>query len=317
MNKQQFLASRSKDWEQFRELLRRRESELKIAKPSEFSRLLRAVSHDLAVIRSRDWGRDLETYLNDLVTRGHNEFYSAPARRWGMLLSFLLYDFPRNFRRHQSYFWIASLAFFGPFILSAILVALQPELASRVLPGAALEQFDEMYSESHSGGELRASMAGFYVYNNVGIAFRCFALGILFGLGTLTVLLFNGIYLGTVTGYLVAQGHSENFFSFVVSHGSFELVAIAVAGGAGLMLGHSLVHPGPYKRWDALKLQSREAIHIALGAGAMLGVAALIEAFWSPSAAPPLAKYIVGGILWIVVFAYLGLAGRGRSVVPR
>jgi uncharacterized membrane protein SpoIIM required for sporulation len=193
---------------------------------------------------------------------------------------------------------------------------MNPSLASRVFPGYVLAQVEEMYSKDHDTDEhprMESAMAGFYVRNNVGIAFRCFALGIFLGLGTVYVLVYNGIALGTFAGYVIAQGHGERFLSFVVSHGSFELTAIVISGAAGLILGHALVNPGRLSRSQAIRRRGLVAVQLVLGAGAMLGVAALIEAFWSPSPLPPLAKYIVGGLLWVVVFAYLALAGRGEK----
>ncbi|RPI84346.1 MAG: stage II sporulation protein M, partial [Planctomycetaceae bacterium] len=109
---------------------------------------------------------------------------------------------------------------------------------------------------------------------------------------------------------LVGTGHHSRFLSFVVSHGSFELVAIAVAGGAGLILGHALLHPGQRTRLESLWHRGAEAVQIAVGAGAMLLVAALIEAFWSPTDIPDAVKFVVGGLLWILVFVYLLTAGR-------
>ena len=43
------------------------------------------------------------------------------------------------------------------------------------------------------GGGGDAMMAGFYVYNNVGIAFRCFSTGALAGLGSVFYLVYNGV----------------------------------------------------------------------------------------------------------------------------
>jgi uncharacterized membrane protein SpoIIM required for sporulation len=128
--------------------------------------------------------------------------------------------------------------------------------------------------------------------------------------GTVYTLLFNGIFIGAIFGHVIATGHSDRLLSFVVSHGSFELTAIAVAGGAGLMLGNALVHPGERTRLESLRVRGLEAIQIAGGAAAMLVVAAVIEGFWSPSAIPSFVKYSVGGLLWVVVIVYLATAGR-------
>ena len=78
-----------------------------------------------------------------------------------------------------------------------------------------------------------------------------------------------------------------------------------------MILGDALVRPGQRTRLEALRTRGLEAIQIACGAAAMLGIAALIEAFWSPAPIPAVLKYSVGGLLWVLVFLYLSVAGRG------
>jgi len=163
--------------------------------------------------------------------------------------------------------------------------------------------------------EERTLMAGFYVWHNVGIAFRCFALGAFFGIGTVVTLLFNGLSLGAILGYLIHRGFSDNFFSFAISHGSFELTAIVIAGAAGLVLGWGMIHPGEYSRLESLQIHGIDAIKLAAGAGFMLMIAALIEGYFSPMAIPHLVKYVVGSMLWGLVFIYLMYGGRGGLAV--
>jgi uncharacterized membrane protein SpoIIM required for sporulation len=160
---------------------------------------------------------------------------------------------------------------------------------------------------------MQAGAMGFYVRNNVGVAFRCFATGVFFGIGTIVFLVYNGVFLGTVAGYLTALGHGERFYGFVVGHGSFELTAIVVSGAAGLVLGRAVVHPGEWTRAEAIRRRGLVGVELALGAAAMLAVAAAVEAFWSPSGLPSMAKYVAGGLLWILVVLYLALGGRGED----
>jgi uncharacterized membrane protein SpoIIM required for sporulation len=319
VTKQRFLTRRRPAWQRFETLLRQRPQSA--AEVREFSRLFRELSNDLAIIRSRDWGQGLVHYLNDLVARGHHGFYSAAPADWNRLVQFLVAGFPRLFRANLGYFAVAAALFFVPLAVSWTAVQLDPLLALRVIPSEQLEQFDEMYrGESDeeaaaaeslgSFGEERSVMAGFYVWHNVGIALQCFARGLLLGCGTMYVLLENGIGIGSIAGYMLSRGHAERFLSFVVSHGSFELTAIAVAGGAGLMLGDALVHPGNRTRLESLRVRGLEAVQIAGGAAVMLVIAALIEAFWSPAPIPAIVKYVVGGGLWLTVAAYLAFAGR-------
>lgn len=354
MNKHKFIQERRPYWKQFEALLedasRKSIPKLPASEISNFSKLLREVSHDLATIRSRGWGHELTSYLNDLVARGHNKFYSAPSGNLGNVYHYLAVEFPRLFRANIGYFITACLLFFLPLGISWAVVQNNPSLANRVIPEEMKAQFDSMYGEgggldngesaeteesseapTEEGseeeepdddaplggyGEQRATMAGFYINNNVGIALKCFALGILLGIGTVYTLLFNGIFLGAVSGYIVSQGNGDRFLSFVISHGSFELTAIAVAGGAGLMLGNALIHPGQRTRFQSLQVRGLEAVQIAGGAAVMLIVAAFIEAFWSPADIPSIVKYSVGTVLWLIVFVYLGFAGM-QSDLPR
>jgi uncharacterized membrane protein SpoIIM required for sporulation len=108
------------------------------------------------------------------------------------------------------------------------------------------------------------------------------------------------------------MGHGERFLSFIVSHGSFELTAIAVAGAGGLVIGDSLLHPGQSRLSDSVLRRGQVAVKLAGGAAVMLVIAAMIEGFWSPSAIPASIKYTVGTILWLMVAIYLAFAGRNR-----
>lgn len=347
MNKQRFLTLRQPAWKRFEKLIQQRQAwkAMSAEDVGEFSRLLRELSHDLAIIRSRDWGQGLVHYLNNLVARGHHSFYRSHPARWSRIVDFLAGEFPRMFRRNGWYFLVAAALFFVPLGATWIAVQTDPTIAMRLLPSESLEQYDQMYGprgedkddtgddnetdtksdktvdqndedddESIEPGfdESRAAMAGFYVQHNVGIALQCFARGLLMGIGTIHTLLFNGLVIGAVAGYVLAMGHSEKFLSFVVSHGSFELTAIAIAGAGGLVLGDALVHPGQRTRLEALRVRGLEAVQLAGGAAAMLVIAALIEAFWSPAPIPAIWKYSVGALLWMLVAVYLGIAGRQR-----
>lgn len=320
MNKRQFVKQRKPAWKRFEKLVNRQaSSKLRPSESAQYSTLLRELSNDLAIVRSRDWGQQLTSYLNHLVGRGHNGFYRAPPGNLSRIIQYVVVDYPRLFRNYGWYFATAAALFFVPLVISWAAVQINPELASRVLPNQTLEQYDKMYDhapdEAMGGGNFadqRMGMAGFYVMNNVGIALRAFAAGILLGAITVYVLLSNGIAIGATGGYMIAMGHGKTFTSFVVSHGSFELTAIAIAGGAGLMLGNAIVHPGQRTRQEALKVQGLDAVQIAFGAAMMLFIAAAIEAFWSPLPIPAIFKYVVGGILWVVVYMYLFVAGRGE-----
>lgn len=313
MRRAAFVAQRRPVWRRFETLLSRADAPLgrfSADDIADFSQHLRGLCHDLATIRSRGWGRDLERYVNGLVVRGHGLFYAAPATRWRTAADFLRAGFPCLLRAHAAYVGVAAALLVVPALVSGALVAADASRAAHVLPGTQLEQLEQMYAQPQDGPSVAAGMAGFYVWNNAGLAFRCFATGIFFGAGTVYYLVYNGIFLGTVTGYLLARGHAQNFFTFVVGHGSFELTAVVVAGAAGLLVGHAALHPAPYTWGESLRRRGRAGAQLALGAAAMLLLAAALEAGWSPLALPPAVKFTAGALLWLLVFAYLVFAGR-------
>jgi uncharacterized membrane protein SpoIIM required for sporulation len=198
-------------------------------------------------------------------------------------------------------------------------VPARPELALSVLPPEAVEQMGRAYAPE---GSLEAGrpvdsdllMFGFYIYNNIGIAFRTFASGILGGLGSIFFLVYNGLAIGAVAGHIAHMGYGDNFYPFVIGHGAFELTAIVLAGAAGLRLGLSLLSPGSLSRTQALLAAGRRTVGLVYGVAGMLTIAAFLEAFWSPSAlVPDTAKLTVGAVLWVYVLFYFLFVGRSHG----
>jgi uncharacterized membrane protein SpoIIM required for sporulation len=154
-------------------------------------------------------------------------------------------------------------------------------------------------------------MFGFYIRNNIGIAFQCFAGGLFAGLGSVLFLAYNGAFSGAIAGYLTARGMAPTFYSFIATHSAFELTAIVLAGAAGLRIGHALLAPRRLTRRQALVQATRDSAVILYGVVAMLLVAAGIEAFWSSAHwLVPAIKYGGAALCWMAVLAYFALQGR-------
>jgi uncharacterized membrane protein SpoIIM required for sporulation len=310
-------------WEQLRLLLddlersrrKRRHSRAELARlPS----LYRELCNHYAIARSRHYSPALEQQLHELVLRGHRQLYSGRSAELWRLVQFIAYGFPRALRRQIRYFWLAAALLALPGLLVGGFCYLQPELIYSVMDEDQVAGMEAMYDPGNRkpGRSLERSaetdmmMFGHYISNNIGIGFRTFAGGMLFGLGSVLLLLFNGVAIGAVAGHLTRVGYQDTFWSFVSGHGAFELTAIAICGASGLILGHALIAPGQLTRLDALKRRAREALPLVMGAVFMLLIAAVIEAFWSSSAAAVEIKYGVAGLLWLLVLYYLGFAGR-------
>jgi uncharacterized membrane protein SpoIIM required for sporulation len=176
----------------------------------------------------------------------------------------------------------------------------------------------QMYSEGFNDGRAAGSdagMAGFYVLNNVGVAFRCFATGILFGLGSVFFLVYNGLTIGTVTGWVWNAGHGGNILTFMCGHAPFELTAILISGAAGMRMGYALVATSGRTRLASLRASAREIAALVVGAAVMLVIAAAVEGFWSPSSLPAQVKWGASIVFTLGVITFLLFAGRRRSAV--
>jgi uncharacterized membrane protein SpoIIM required for sporulation len=317
-----FVAARSRDWDELDHLLveGRELHELDGPSISRAAALYRSLCNDLTRCRGARYSPDLVGYLNGLAGRAHNALYGTRPMRTTGAVRLVARDFPRTLRKRWKFFVLSAALFIVPWIVGQVGAMASPDFAMKVLPAAMLEGMADAYSEGFDAGRSAgtdAGMAGFYVFNNVGIAFRCFATGVLFGLGSVFFLVYNGLFIGTVTGYVAASGHGANILTFMCGHGPFELTAIVISGGAGLQMGYALIETGGRTRFGSLRRQSREIAHLVLGAALMLLIAAAIEAFWSPSAAPPVVKWAVAAVLTAGVTLYLVLAGRGPESPAR
>ncbi|GIZ11272.1 stage II sporulation protein M [Pseudomonas sp. NCCP-436] len=315
-----FESRHQKDWQSFAQLLEQLERrKRKDADCSNFAASYRQICQHLALAQARGYSSHLVDHLQQLALRGHQQFYRHRSTIAAQMVRFLFGDFPRLVRREWRAVCAAGLLFFGSLGLMGLLTYLYPELIYSLLDASNVAEMERMYDPQarrlgrfgDRGAEDDWLMFGFYIMNNIGIAFQTFASGLLLGLGSLFFLLFNGLMIGAIAGHLTRIGYGEPFWSFVIGHGAFELTAIALAGAAGIKLGWALLAPGRRSRSEALRLAAGKAIQLVAGVILFLLAAAFIEAFWSSTTvASPQVKYAVGGGLWVLVLCYLLLTGR-------
>jgi uncharacterized membrane protein SpoIIM required for sporulation len=323
VNQDRFESIHGGDWDAFelwlttRSKRRRRDAPpVETVPDKEIPRRYRALCQHLALARDRQYSTTLVERLNTLVMRGHQFLYGAHPEAGPRVLQFFAADFPRAVRRAWRPVLASSLLFFGPLLIMVAALQFHPDFIHTLMSPHQVRDFREMYDPSNPKPGIRTAQAdtmmfGHYIWNNVRIGFQTFAGGLLFGVGAVVILLFNGVIIGAVMGYLLQIGFGTPFLQFVAGHSGLELSAIALMGGAGLMLGAGLVMPGGLTRTQSLQAAAREAVPIVYGAASMLVAAAFVEAFWSPiTVVPPPVKYTVGIVMWVLIAAYLLLAGR-------
>ena len=318
----QFEELYGRDWDELQKLLAQIRGDRYIRERAQIhgeviASLYRRTCEHLALARTRFYPAYLVERLEQLTSDAHQLIYQH--REFGIerLIRLFTRDFPRTVRAHATFVWVSAALFAIPAVTLGVLVYFRPELILSVYDANTIAGFEQMYSSAAQelgrpgGAASDWVMFGFYIRNNVGVAFQCFAAGLLVGVGSIFFILFNGATGGAVAGYLTQRGLASNFFSFVVTHSAFELTAIVLSGAAGLRLGYSLLAPGRQTRGQALVSAARESIVLVYGVIAMLLIAAAIEAFWSPATWIPLPmKYSLAAVCWVTVIGYLVLQGR-------
>lgn len=312
-------------WAEFAVLLERAQrrglSGLSEQEVSEFAAQYREITADLARLKTAARGRLLDEvfYLGRLVAAGHNLLYRRQRIGVDRALSFLAADAPREIRRSAGWILAAAALFWVPAGITYAGVVRDPGLAADFLPRGILDRAEAVRAQPERGYVLipeleRPVVASSIIANNVQVSLAAFAFGITLGIGTALILLFNGIALGGVAAVFAAKGVGSVLLGFVAPHGVLELSAIAIAGGAGLLVGGGVIVPGPGGRRVTLIAHTRRAITLMGAVVLLLLVAGLIEGLISPRTDQPLtAKLAVSAATAIALAAYIAFGGRAST----
>jgi uncharacterized membrane protein SpoIIM required for sporulation len=316
MTQQNFIARREALWKEFEEIINGGPGEIK-ARAAWFPQGFRELTQDLNTARSHGFDPAVIERLNHLVLEGNQLLYGQRSLSFMPLADFILRDFPRAVRRHWKGLGIAHLVFYGLAFFFAVLCVRFPSLVYELLPEGQAAQLEMMYDPSGDhflnprGIDSDADMFGFYIYNNISIAFRTFAGGILAGFGSLLVLCSNGVFLGIAAAHIINKGFAGTFFPFIIGHSGFELTAVILSAQAGLLLGYRFIIPRGLSRSAALREAGKTALPLVSGSALLLVIAAAVEAFWSSRHQLPLmVRYGAGIAGWVLVYAYFFFAGR-------
>ena len=311
MNIQRWIARREPNWKRLDSLLSQVEKKglksLRSPQIRELASLYRSVSADLARARTNQVGNTLVQDLQRLTSRSYSQIYQGSRRQeWQEVVEFCRWGFPAVVQQTFGYIAVATAIFLLGALIAWWFSWQDPVFMSLIVPESLIEKVrdrHELWMGSIVGIEPLASTG--IMINNLKVSFAAVAGGITAGAFTLYILLFNGLNIGAI-GTLVGQNNlAYPFWAFVFPHGSLELPAIFLAGGAGLLIGRALLFPGKYGRMDALKFYGSQAAQLVFGIVPMLIIAGTIEGFFSPSpVVPEPFKYLVGILLFTLLVMY-------------
>ena len=302
----EFIEKKKSSWDELEALLTRQRN----ANAQQLNRLgylYRRVTSDLAVAR-RDFPQDrCVSYLNELASRAHSKVYQTTPLKRSSLWQFLCYGFPHVFRENLIFvvaaFLMFTIAFVGAYWSALRTPIFAEELASAGVVSHIKDLGDNAWNNTAAGN--RNMFAAFVMTNNIRVAFLAFAWGIMFMVGSVYILVYNGLLMGATAGLCHVNGVALALWSFVSPHGYIELTTIFIASGAGMKLGYSLIAPTHLSRKRTLMNAAKTAIRMLGGCVALLVVAGTIEGFVSPSELSNGVKIGFGVLTGVVLFTYL------------
>ncbi|MCL1786453.1 MAG: stage II sporulation protein M [Defluviitaleaceae bacterium] len=273
----------------------------------EFARLFRLASHHLAYVKTHFPQSHMLPYLNRVVGVTHNYFYVRQSRAVSDIRGYFTHTFPRAVRETYR-FWVLATALFvlGMLFAGGYVAADLSRLHDIMPPGFG--HFDVTEVPDLGDGAVPweySLMAATITTNNITVTFNAIAGGLLAGLGTAFILIYNGLIVGGLFGFFHSAGANMTVaYALVLPHGVIELAAIFLSGGCGLMLAKGLLIPGEYTRRQALVMQGKKAATLIPGIVAMLVVAGIIEGYFTPLPIDPWWKLAFAALTGIGLVAY-------------
>ena len=252
-----------------------------------------------------------ERYLNQLASKAHQHIYKTKKEPKNRLISFFKTEFPLLFYQHHRELLIAFLTF-GLFVLvGAFSAANEGDFVRSILGDGYvnmtldnIENGDPMavYKEQ---GEFNMFLG--ITINNIKVALFAFAYGIMFGVGTLYIMLRNGIMLGSFQYFFYEKGLLWESARTIWIHGTIEISVIIIAGCAGLVLGNGILFTGTLPRLESFKRGVINGLKILISTIPFFIIAGFLEGFVTRHTEMPdwLAIVIIGGSLALIVFYYI------------
>jgi uncharacterized membrane protein SpoIIM required for sporulation len=313
-----FIARNTPTWNRLAQLTTQARHGLGKLPPAEIDELVvlyQRVSAHLSHARTAYRDPSLTMRLSTLVTQASGVIYRGRSRPGSAIVDFFAWRFPAAV--YQSGRFIAVSA--GLLLVPAIVMGVWLGTSDKALDVAAPQEVRDAYVndefESYYSSDSATNFSTEVTVNNIQVAFEAFAGGILLCIPTALLLFYNGANLGVAAGLFADAGRLDKFFGLILPHGLLELTAVVIASAAGLRMGWAIIAPGDRSRSEALGLEARRAVLIALGVVVAFCVAGFIEGFVTGRGVPTALRVAIGlaaetaFVLWMVV--------QGRAATAR
>lgn len=227
----------------------------------------------------------ITTFLNDLALAYHVRLYRRRPSTRARFLTFWKQEIPLALYQSRRDLLI-SVCVFAVGILIGLISQLGDTDFCRIILGndyvdMTLENIRNGTPMAVYDGGAQSDMFLRITFNNIFVALRCFAAGVLTLFGTGYMLIYNAIMLGSFTTFFAQHDLLWESSLAIWLHGTLEISAIIVAGGGGVALGTGWLFPGTLSRMEAFKQGAYRGLKVVCATIPMFVVAGFIEGFFT------------------------------------
>ncbi|WP_108870147.1 stage II sporulation protein M [Aquimarina aquimarini] len=279
--------------------------------PDELSNLYIEITDHLSYAQTFYPNSQTLSYLNGLASNAHQKIYKTKKEKKNRLYSFWVKEFPLEFYAYQKELLIAFLIATLFTIIGAYSSATDGAFARSILGDAYVNMTLENIANDdpmavYKKMEETKMFLGITI-NNIRVALNCFILGVLFGIGTIYMLMRNFIMLGSFQYFFYEKGLLWDSARTIWIHGTIEISVIIIAGCAGLVVGNSILFPKTYTRLTSFVRGIKAGLKIVISTIPFFVIAGFLEGFVTRHTEMPdwLAVIIISGSLALILFYYV------------
>ncbi len=251
--------------------------------PDEMAQRFTELVNDLGYSKTFYPQSKVTEYLNRLASGIYLGIYKNKKEESSRIIRFWKSELPLIVKKHHR----ELLYSFIIFVIFALMAAFSASHDQQFVRGVLGDRYVEMTEENIAKGDPfgvyksqdALSMFLWIAVHNIQVSFLIFVAGILACLGTVWFLFTNGVMLGSFQYYFFAKGLGWKSVLVIWIHGTLEISSIIIAGGAGIILGKSLLFPGTYKRLPSLKQGAKNGVKLMIGLVPVFILAAFLEGF--------------------------------------
>ena len=285
MREPAFLRQNQPRWQQY--------EQQPTTNPDELAARFVALTDDLAYAQTFYPNSQTTAYLNNLTAKVHQRLYRNKPEKTGRFGQFWAEELPLLVARHHRTLRAAAVLFVIFTAIGALSAALDDRFVRVVLGDGYVNMTLENIRRGDPMGvyktESEAPMFLFITLSNIYVSLRVFVFGVCLGLGSIVELFRTGMMLGSFQYFFFQKGVGLQSFLTIWIHGTLEISAIVLAGGAGMVMGGGILFPGTYSRAESFRNAARDGVKLAIGLVPIFVVAGFLEGFVTRHTEMPIA----------------------------